>query len=365
MTRASKTGCASALRDEADAPALTITAAELERRLAARRRRAQRPAPDPDGRRRSRSSRSGRWSPSATAGCGCRPSAAGESVAGSDACPSRRSLGPSVRAAARPAGRRIPPPLAGAGAHADGPRRVAAVPTSPRSRSSDRRRWRPFIDRTPHGATTCTDTSARRSGVPSRASRLVTPWGTARPPVAWRVSSASGGDRPWEAPDGVRPEPIPGPTTSKLQFLGADSSTASRASTRPRRARRTVGRDRVHGRRSPPVAPGAGRRLIELGPAGRRDVAHPGHGRVRRRTGRRIVAGRRMTVPGERPMAAGEQVPLGRQRPDPLVQSALRGAIAQLGEHLHGMQGVRGSSPRSSTIDATNRRPSPLADGGG
>ena len=33
----------------------------------------------------------------------------------------------------------------------------------------------------------------------------------------------------------------------------------------------------------------------------------------------------------------------------PLVDSAFRGAIAQLEEHLHGMQGVRGSSPRSST----------------
>ena len=29
------------------------------------------------------------------------------------------------------------------------------------------------------------------------------------------------------------------------------------------------------------------------------------------------------------------------------------GAIAQLGEHLHGMQKVRGSSPRRSTILAT------------
>jgi hypothetical protein len=48
----------------------------------------------------------------------------------------------------------------------------------------------------------------------------------------------------------------------------------------------------------------------------------------------------------------------------PLLQSALRGAIAQLEEHLHGMQGVRGSSPRSSTR-TWNRRPSPLADGGG
>ena len=44
-----------------------------------------------------------------------------------------------------------------------------------------------------------------------------------------------------------------------------------------------------------------------------------------------------------------ERVPGG--PPDPLLQSAARGAIAQLGEHLHGMQGVRGSSPRSSTIE--------------
>ena len=52
-----------------------------------------------------------------------------------------------------------------------------------------------------------------------------------------------------------------------------------------------------------------------------------------------------------------------RVRPPPLVDSAFRGAIAQLEERLHGMQKVRGSSPRSSTM--SDRRPSPLADGGG
>ena len=31
------------------------------------------------------------------------------------------------------------------------------------------------------------------------------------------------------------------------------------------------------------------------------------------------------------------------------IAARIRGAIAQLGEHLHGMQKVRGSSPRRST----------------
>jgi hypothetical protein len=30
---------------------------------------------------------------------------------------------------------------------------------------------------------------------------------------------------------------------------------------------------------------------------------------------------------------------------------AVSGAVAQLGEHLHGMQGVRGSSPLSSILN--------------
>ncbi len=41
----------------------------------------------------------------------------------------------------------------------------------------------------------------------------------------------------------------------------------------------------------------------------------------------------------------------GRSAAGALVNSPSRGAIAQLEEHLHGMQGVRGSSPRSSTND--------------
>src|SRR5258707_14040221 len=43
----------------------------------------------------------------------------------------------------------------------------------------------------------------------------------------------------------------------------------------------------------------------------------------------------------------------------PLIYSAIRGAIAQLEEHLHGMQGVRGSSPRSSTTATRQRNPHP------
>ncbi len=49
----------------------------------------------------------------------------------------------------------------------------------------------------------------------------------------------------------------------------------------------------------------------------------------------------------------------------PLVECALRGAIAQLEEHLHGMQGVRGSSPRSSTMNRDSRPPTPRPAGGG
>ena len=53
-------------------------------------------------------------------------------------------------------------------------------------------------------------------------------------------------------------------------------------------------------------------------------------------------------------------------RRSPLVDSAFRGAIAQLEEHLHGMQGVRGSSPRSSTNRDETRRPlTPRRRGGG
>ena len=43
----------------------------------------------------------------------------------------------------------------------------------------------------------------------------------------------------------------------------------------------------------------------------------------------------------------------------PLLNSASRGAIAQLEEHLHGMQGVRGSSPRSSTNRDETPKPHP------
>ena len=49
----------------------------------------------------------------------------------------------------------------------------------------------------------------------------------------------------------------------------------------------------------------------------------------------------------------------------PLLNSAFRGAIAQLEEHLHGMQGVRGSSPRSSTNRDETADPSPLAGAAG
>ena len=54
-----------------------------------------------------------------------------------------------------------------------------------------------------------------------------------------------------------------------------------------------------------------------------------------------------------------------RAQTTPLVQFALRGAIAQLGEHLHGMQGVRGSSPRSSTrrANTADTHPSPARRG--
>ena len=54
-----------------------------------------------------------------------------------------------------------------------------------------------------------------------------------------------------------------------------------------------------------------------------------------------------------------------RRLTDPLVQFPLRGAIAQLGEHLHGMQGVRGSSPRSSTrrANTADTHPSPARRG--
>ena len=55
--------------------------------------------------------------------------------------------------------------------------------------------------------------------------------------------------------------------------------------------------------------------------------------------------------------------PTHRPTADPLLQSALRGAIAQLEEHLHGMQGVRGSSPRSSTrnVEPPTITPPPTA----
>ena len=54
-----------------------------------------------------------------------------------------------------------------------------------------------------------------------------------------------------------------------------------------------------------------------------------------------------------------------RRLTDPLVQFPLRGAIAQLGERLHGIQKVRGSSPRSSTSERTPPTPTPRRRGGG
>lgn len=54
-----------------------------------------------------------------------------------------------------------------------------------------------------------------------------------------------------------------------------------------------------------------------------------------------------------------------RPRREPLLNSPFRGAIAQLEEHLHGMQGVRGSSPRSSTTRDETAKPSPLAGAAG
>ncbi len=65
--------------------------------------------------------------------------------------------------------------------------------------------------------------------------------------------------------------------------------------------------------------------------------------RVRRPTTRRGLRGR-----------AGERC--GKMHGQPVWQSA-RGAVAQLGEHLHGMQKVRGSSPRRSTTLLRSRAP--------
>ena len=47
---------------------------------------------------------------------------------------------------------------------------------------------------------------------------------------------------------------------------------------------------------------------------------------------------------------AEQPVKTGRVAPDSTPTSGpIRGVVAQLGEHLHGMQGVGGSSPPSST----------------
>ena len=48
-----------------------------------------------------------------------------------------------------------------------------------------------------------------------------------------------------------------------------------------------------------------------------------------------------------------------------LYHSRARGAIAQLEEHLHGMQGVQGSSPCSSTNPLLTHRPRLWLSGGG
>ncbi len=69
-----------------------------------------------------------------------------------------------------------------------------------------------------------------------------------------------------------------------------------------------------------------------------------------------------------RPLCRGHAVaarasPVGSR---PLIYSPFRGAIAQLEEHLNGMQGVRGSSPRSSTSPRRDRRnPTPRRRGEG
>src|SRR6476646_6367281 len=66
------------------------------------------------------------------------------------------------------------------------------------------------------------------------------------------------------------------------------------------------------------------------------------------------------------PAGLGRNPTTIRTDPPPLLNSAFRGAIAQLEEHLHGMQGVRGSSPRSSTNrDETADPLTPRRRGGG
>ena len=84
------------------------------------------------------------------------------------------------------------------------------------------------------------------------------------------------------------------------------------------------------------------------------------HGAAGRRSSPRD--GDRFDRASDRPTTAR---PSSRTERSPLVDSAFRGAIAQLEEHLHGMQGVRGSSPRSSTNrdETATSHPSPARRG--
>src|SRR5437016_11517526 len=65
-------------------------------------------------------------------------------------------------------------------------------------------------------------------------------------------------------------------------------------------------------------------------------------------------------VPDGDPWAAA---PRGPKRKGPLLYSRLRrGAIAQLGERLNGIQKVRGSNPLSSTTSLNAEQPDPLPE---
>ena len=106
--------------------------------------------------------------------------------------------------------------------------------------------------------------------------------------------------------------------------------------------------------RRPPTGPDGEDPVAEDADVG----AHDRGSRCRRSRSRRGAAGRsRSCGDGDRSAA--------RTAARPLLNSAFRGAIAQLEEHLHGMQGVRGSSPRSSTTRDETAEPSPLAGAAG
>ena len=117
---------------------------------------------------------------------------------------------------------------------------------------------------------------------------------------------------------------------------------------------------------------------VRVDETGRHDPSGPGPGRARRRpdrpatdrrrrgSGRRGCRHRRarpapplpsITVPPW--SSTSKAVMHGWCHVRPLLNSASRGAIAQLEEHLHGMQGVRGSSPRSSTNRDETPKPHP------